>query len=117
LYAIGHQWFTEVLKGESEAAWQQKMTRQPALALTRIVAREQMCSARVPVIPSPLTHLHPYMRITLNVADVSRLHPMLCHKPELRSYAPIAHWRASWLPRFLSFRTLTLKQIAVGAVE
>jgi hypothetical protein len=26
-----------------------------------------------------LTQLHTYMRIMLNVADISRLHPMLCH--------------------------------------
>jgi hypothetical protein len=39
---------------------------------------------------------------TLNVADVSRLHPMLCHQPELVSYAPIAHWCAAWLPRLAS---------------
>src|ERR1700687_5278008 len=44
------------------------------------------------------------MRITLDVADVSRFHPMLCHKPELVSHTSIAHWRASWLPRLPSLR-------------
>ncbi len=56
-----------------------------------------MRSARVPVIPQPLTLLQTYMRITLNVADVSRLHPMLCYQPELVSDTSIAHWRAPWL--------------------
>jgi hypothetical protein len=35
----------------------------------------------------------------LNVADVSRLHAMLCHKPKLVSDTSIAHWRAPWLPK------------------
>ena len=39
------------------------------------------------------------MRITLNVADVSRFHPMLSDQPELVSDAPISDWRASWLTR------------------
>src|SRR5581483_2339419 len=43
------------------------------------------------------------MRITLNVADVSRLHPMLCHHPELVPDESIADGRASWLPRLPSF--------------
>src|SRR5215470_13468454 len=37
------------------------------------------------------------MRVMLNVADISRLHPMLCHYPELIPYMSIAHWRAPWL--------------------
>jgi len=38
------------------------------------------------------------MRVTLNVANVSRLHPMLCHKPKLVSNVPIADWRAPSFP-------------------
>jgi len=49
------------------------------LAFAWIVVGEQVRRARVSVVPQPLTQLQPYMRITLNVADVSRLHPMLCH--------------------------------------
>jgi hypothetical protein len=74
-----------------------QLIRQPALALTRVVVREQMRSARVPVIPQPLTQFQTYARITLNVADLSRLHPMLCYQPELVSDTSIAHWRAPWL--------------------
>src|SRR5215470_7673227 len=44
------------------------------------------------------------MRIMLNVAGVSRLHPMLCHQPELAPDTSIAHWRAAWFPRFPSSR-------------
>src|SRR5215468_2305567 len=44
------------------------------------------------------------MRITFNVADVSRLHAMLCDKPELVSNTSIAHRRPPWLARFPSFR-------------
>jgi hypothetical protein len=40
----------------------------------------------------------------LNVADVSRLHAMLCHKPELVSDTSIPHWSAPWLPSLPSFR-------------
>jgi hypothetical protein len=74
------------------------------LALAGIVVGKQMRGALVPAIPQPLTHLKTYMRITLNVADVSRLDPMLCHQPKLVSDTSIAHWRASWLPRPPSFR-------------
>ena len=56
-----------------------QLTRQPLLAFAWIVVGEQVRRARVSVVPQPLTQLQPYMRITLNVADVSRLHPMLCH--------------------------------------
>ena len=80
-----------------------QLSCQPALALTRIVVREQMCSARLPVIRKPRAQFQTYMRITLNVANVSRFHPMLCHEPELTSDMSIAHWRAPWLPRLPSF--------------
>src|SRR5262249_46279630 len=38
------------------------------------------------------------MRILFDVADISRLHPMLCHYPELISDMSIANRRAPWLP-------------------
>src|SRR5215471_20947519 len=44
------------------------------------------------------------MRITLDVADISRLHPMLCHYPELISYMSIAHWGPPWLSCLSSCR-------------
>jgi len=44
-----------------------------------------MTSPRVPAESQPLMQLEPNMRVTLNVADVSRLHPVLCHYPELVS--------------------------------
>src|ERR1700687_2341972 len=44
------------------------------------------------------------MRIMFNVADISRLHAMLRHQPELVSDTSIAHWRAPWLPCLPSFR-------------
>ena len=47
--------------------------------------------------------LQTYMRITLKVSDVSRLHPMLYHEPELISDSSVAHWRAPWLSRLPSF--------------
>ena len=56
-----------------------QLSCQPALPLTRIVIVKEVSSARVPVIPKPLTEFQTYMRITLNVAHVSRLRPMLCH--------------------------------------
>src|SRR5215470_7407922 len=43
------------------------------------------------------------MRITLHVADVSRLYPMLCYQPELVANTSIAHWRAPWLARLPAF--------------
>jgi hypothetical protein len=43
------------------------------------------------------------MRIMLDVADISSLHPVLCYEPELISDASIAHWRAPGLPRLPSF--------------
>jgi len=75
------------------------MARQPALTLTGIIVGEQMGSARVPSSPKSLAQFKSYTRIMLNVADVSRLHAMLCHYPELVSDAPISDWRASWLTR------------------
>jgi hypothetical protein len=54
---------------------------------------------RVPSSPKSLAQFQSYTRITFNVADVSRLHAMLCHKPELVSDASIPYWCASWLPR------------------
>ena len=83
-------------------AWQ--LIRQPALALTRIIVRQQMCSARVPSSPKSLAKFHPYTGITFNVADVACLHPMLCDEPELVSDTPIAHWGAAWLSSLSSFR-------------
>ena len=59
-----------------------------------------MGSARVPSSPKALAQFQSYTRIMFDVADVSRPRPMLCHKPELVSDAPIADWRLSWLPRF-----------------
>src|SRR5215469_7376315 len=44
------------------------------------------------------------MRIMLDVADISRFHPMLCHYPELISYMSITHWRPPWLSRLSSCR-------------
>src|SRR5215469_13764140 len=44
------------------------------------------------------------MRITLNVADVARLHPMLCHQPELISDSSIAYGSAPWFPSLPPFR-------------
>jgi hypothetical protein len=44
------------------------------------------------------------MRITPNVADVSRLPPMLCDQLKLSPDTSITHWRAPWLPRLPSFR-------------
>jgi hypothetical protein len=40
----------------------------------------------------------------LDVSDISSLHAMLCHYPELISYMSIADWRAPWLPRLSSSR-------------
>ena len=74
------------------------------LALTRIVVREQMCCTRVPVIPKPFTQFQTYMRIMLNVADLPRPHPMLCHQPKLICDTSSAHWRAAWLSGLPSFR-------------
>jgi integrase family protein with SAM-like domain len=59
------------------AAWQ--FTRQPALAFAWIVVGQQVRRARVPVVSQPLTQFQPYMRIAVNVADVSRFRSMLCH--------------------------------------
>jgi hypothetical protein len=70
------------------------------LTVTRIIVGQQMGSARVPSYPKSLSQFQSYVWITLDVADVSRLHAVLCHKPELVSDAPIADWRAPWLPRF-----------------
>jgi hypothetical protein len=56
-----------------------QLSCQPALAFTGIIGREQVRGTRVPVKPKPLTQLQTYMRVTLNVADLPRLHPMLCH--------------------------------------
>ena len=84
------------------AAWQ--LIRQPALTLTRIIVGKQMGSARVPASPQPVAQLQTYPRIALDVADVSRLRPVLCDQPELVPDAPIANWRASWLPGIPPFR-------------
>jgi len=74
------------------------------LAFTRVVVRKQMRRARVPAIFYPLTQFQSYTRITFNVADVSRLHAMLCYKPELVFDASIPYWCATWLPGLPSFR-------------
>jgi hypothetical protein len=81
-----------------------QLVRQPSLPLTWIIVREQVRSARVPADSQPVAQLQPYMRITFNVADVSRPHPMLCNKPELVSHTSLAHWRAPWFPSLSSFR-------------
>lgn len=83
-------------------AWQ--LTRQPALALTRVIVTEQMSSARVPAIPYSLTQLETHVRIMPNVANISRLAPVLCYQPELVSKTSIPHWRAPWPPRLPSCR-------------
>src|SRR5690348_1845030 len=44
------------------------------------------------------------MGIAFNVADIPRVHAMLCYQPELIFDSSIAHWRAPWLPRLPSFR-------------
>ena len=67
-------------------AWQ--LIRQPALAFTRIIVREEMRSARVPSGAGSLPQFEPYVRIMLDVADIPRFHPMLCHNPESGSICP-----------------------------
>src|SRR5690349_14140075 len=80
------------------------MACQPALTLTRIIVGEQMGGARVPANLKSLSQLQTYMRITFNIADVSRLHAMLCYQPEHVSDSPIAHRCPPWLSRLPSFR-------------
>ena len=65
--------------------------RQPVLTLMRIIVGEQMSSTRVPSSSKSVTQFKSYTRIMLNVADVSRLHAVLCHQPELVSDAPIPY--------------------------
>ena len=60
----------------------------------------------------PLTQLQTYTRIALDVADVSRVHAMLCHWPKLISETSIAYWRAPWLPRLPSFRATHIRVAA-----
>jgi hypothetical protein len=86
----------------SRAAWQ--LIRKPALAFAGIVVGKEMSSARVPAESEPLTQFQTYMRVMFNVADVSRLHTMLCHNPEFPSDMPIPYWSAPWLPSLSSFR-------------
>jgi hypothetical protein len=74
-----------------------QLTRQPALALNGIIVGEQMSSARVPSSSKSVTQFQSYTRITLDVADVSCLHAVLRHQPELLGDPSVAHWRAAWL--------------------
>jgi len=74
------------------------------LAFTRIIVREQVGSAHVPSGSESLPQFETDMRIMLDVADISRFHPMLCHYPELVPDMSIAYWCAPWLSRLSSSR-------------
>src|SRR5207253_11025929 len=76
-----------------------QLTRKPPLALPGIIFREQMCRAVVPANAKPFTQFQAHARVTHQVADVSCLHAMLRHDPELIADAPIAHWSTARLAR------------------
>jgi hypothetical protein len=86
----------------SSTAWQ--LLRQPALASTRIIVRKQMSSARMPSGSESLAQFEPHLRVTLDVADIPRFHPVFCHYPELTPDTSVADWRAAWFSRLSSSR-------------
>jgi len=47
----------------------------------------------------PFAQLQSHSRVVRNNPDVSRLHAVLCHNPELIADACVAHWSAARLPR------------------
>jgi len=56
-----------------------QMARKPALTLTRVIFREEVGRARVPLVFQTFTQLQAYMGIGLDVADVPRVRAMLCN--------------------------------------
>jgi len=69
------------------------------LALARIIVGEHVRRTGVPASVKPFTQFQPHARMTHQVADLSCLHAVLCHDPELIVDTPIAHRSAPRLSR------------------
>src|SRR5258708_32154641 len=66
------------------------LTRQPALPLTRIVIRQQICCASAPASTKSSPQLHPHARILRNIANISGFRSVLGHDPKLIANASVA---------------------------
>jgi len=57
-----------------------------------------MRRARVPLSAEPFSQLHAHARMTHQIANISRLHAVLCHDPKLSADASVTNWSAVRLP-------------------
>src|SRR5215469_7033425 len=63
-----------------------------------------MGRAGVPAPLPPVAQLQPHAWVPRNVADVSGLHTVFRHQPELLADPAVAHWRAAWLSGLTTYR-------------
>src|ERR1700687_628719 len=56
----------------------------------------------MPASPEPFTQFQPYAWVRRNIADISRLHAVLRHKPELIADPTVANWNPARLPALTS---------------
>src|SRR5438128_9146100 len=63
-----------------------------------------MCRTGVPASVKPFTQFQPHARMTHQVADVSCLHAVLRHDPELSANVSVADRSMPWLSRLATGR-------------